>query len=143
MGYRNEDRKLYIAEAEAETIQIIYDLYVTLRNVRQIKTQLDVMGLISRLRIHKSGKRSGGKPFTHGHIYRILTNPIYIGKIQHRDKVYAGIHKAIIDTDTYDQVQTLLKANAIKRTLLVIVSPLHYSLAYSLMKTAIGWCLIM
>lgn len=116
IGYRNEDRKLHIVNAEAETIEAIYDLYIKLKNVRQVKAQADNMGLVSRLRIHKSGKQSGGKPFSRGHIYRMLTNPIYIGQIQHKNKIYAGNHAPIIDTPLWDQVQAILKDNAVKRT---------------------------
>ncbi|MGJ8563858.1 MAG: recombinase family protein [Alphaproteobacteria bacterium] len=116
IGYRNVDRKLHIVKAEAETIRVIYDLYIELKNVRQVKAQADNLGLVSRQRIHKSGKQSGGKPFTRGHIYRMLTNPIYIGQIQHKEKIYAGNHEAIIDTALWDQVQAIIKDNAVKRT---------------------------
>lgn len=115
LGYRNEDRKIFIVEDEAETIRNLYALYIDLKNVRRVKIEADRLGLLSRLRTHKSGKQSGGKPFTRGHIYRILTNPIYIGQIQHKDKVYDGAHEPIIEKPNWDQVQATLKDNAVKR----------------------------
>lgn len=115
-GYRNKDRKIYIVNDEAEAIRTLYNLYIELKNVRLVKAEADKLGLVSRYRTHKSGKQSGGKPFTRSNIYRILSNPIYIGQIQHKDKVYDGEHEAIIDKARWDQVQSILKANASKRS---------------------------
>jgi hypothetical protein len=40
-----------------------------------------------------------------------LQNPIYLGKIQHRDATYAGEHDAIIPQELWDKVQDRLRAN--------------------------------
>lgn len=116
LGYRNADRKLYILEAEATTIRTIYDLYLTHKNVRLVQQKADERGLLTRARVQRSGKLTGGKPLTRGHIYRMLTNVIYIGRIQHKDKVYDGDHAAIIDQAVWDEVQSTLKHNAVKRS---------------------------
>jgi hypothetical protein len=47
-------------------------------------------------------------PFSRGQLYKILTNPIYIGHISHRGTLHKGQHLAIIDRDTWDQAQALL-----------------------------------
>lgn len=116
LGYRNEDRKLHIVEDEAATIRTLFELYIRYQNVRLVKVQAEKLGLVSRLRTHRSGKQTGGKTFSRGHIYRILTNPIYIGQIQHKDKIYDGEHKPIVRPDIWDEVQSILKSNAAKRT---------------------------
>jgi hypothetical protein len=58
------------------------------------------------------GRRAGGTAFSRGHLYRILSNPIYIGRIPHRGRSYEGEHEAIIDTETWDRVQAQLATNA-------------------------------
>lgn len=58
------------------------------------------------------GAKSGGTAFSRGHLYRILSNPIYIGRIPHKDRSYEGEHEAIIDAENWDKVQTLLVTNA-------------------------------
>lgn len=58
-----------------------------------------------------TGRKLGGKPFTRGQIYKILSNPVYIGKICHTGETYEGQHAAIIDCETWDTVQTRLEAN--------------------------------
>jgi hypothetical protein len=47
-------------------------------------------------------------PFSRGQLYKILTNPIYIGHISHRGALHKGQHPAIIDRGTWDQAQALL-----------------------------------
>ena len=45
-------------------------------------------------------------------LYHLLRNPVYIGKILHRENTYPGQHEAILDQQVWDQVQALLKENA-------------------------------
>jgi hypothetical protein len=56
-----------------------------------------------------------GEPFTRGHIYKLLANPIYIGDIVHKGENYSGEHEPIIDRETWDTVQEQLSRNAITR----------------------------
>ncbi|MGE3989176.1 recombinase family protein [Pseudorhodoplanes sp.] len=53
----------------------------------------------------------GDRPFSRGHLYRILSNPIYVGKIVHNGKQYDGRHEAIIDLKTFSAVQARLASN--------------------------------
>jgi hypothetical protein len=53
--------------------------------------------LKTRLRPNGSAKMVGGKPFSRGHLYRILSSPIYTGRIEHKGQTYAGQHPPIID----------------------------------------------
>lgn len=55
---------------------------------------------------------TGGGVFGRGHIHHILTNPIYAGRIRHRDKVHEGAHPAIIAPDRWERVQERLQAGA-------------------------------
>lgn len=45
-------------------------------------------------------------------LYKLLSNPIYIGKLRHRENVYDGEHDAVTDLDQFNQVQTLLASQA-------------------------------
>lgn len=62
-------------------------------------------------RILSTGERIGGAPFTRGQIYKILSNPIYVGEINHNGKAYNGQHQAIIDRELWDAVQARLGEN--------------------------------
>ena len=54
------------------------------------------------MRTSADGSQTGGRPFSRGHIYRILKNPIYIGRIPHKGEVYEGQNQTIVDQDTWD-----------------------------------------
>ena len=43
-------------------------------------------------------------------LYKILNNPVYIGRITHKDKTYEGQQPAIISTELWDAAQAALKA---------------------------------
>ena len=107
-GYRNENRQLIIEPEEAKTVSLMFDLYLTLKNVRLVREELGRRNIISREYTSKSGDRAGGIPFTRGNVASILSNPIYRGKIKHRDKVYLGNHEAIISKEKWNEVQALL-----------------------------------
>src|SRR5215207_3233287 len=58
---------------------------------------------------------SGGKAFSRGHLYKILTNPIYIGQLSHRGRTYDGQHPAIVEQATWDNAQAQLASHAHRR----------------------------
>ena len=53
-----------------------------------------------------------GYSFSRGSLYKILRNPIYIGKINHKGTCHEGQHKAIIDQELWEQVQKQLASNS-------------------------------
>jgi hypothetical protein len=57
------------------------------------------------------GRAVGGLSFARGHIYKILSNPLYIGEIEHKGVRYPGQHPPLIDSATWDAVQARLAAN--------------------------------
>jgi site-specific DNA recombinase len=61
--------------------------------------------------VTKKGKKLGGRPFDKATLYMLLTNPMLTGKIKHNGELYEGEHEAIIDQETFDQVQHQLSLN--------------------------------
>jgi site-specific DNA recombinase len=59
----------------------------------------------------KSGRALGRLPFSRGHLYRILSNPLYIGEMVHKEAKHSGQHPAIIDQKTWEAAQALLNQN--------------------------------
>lgn len=112
MGYDAHGRTLKINAAEAETIRTLYDLYERLGTVRAVREEAERLDLRSRRRTSAAGQVTGGGVFDRGHIHHILTNPIYAGRIRHRDKVYEGAHPSVIDPDRWDRVQDMLQSDA-------------------------------
>jgi site-specific DNA recombinase len=111
-GYRAKDRTLTIDKDEAETIRLIHSRYLQLGTVSALEAELAERNLRTRGFISaNSNKAWGDRPFSRGHLYKILSNPIYAGKIVHSDKHYDGQHEAIIDRRTFAAVQAQLAAN--------------------------------
>lgn len=73
------------------------------------------MGVLSKQRTTKNGRVIGGKALDKGALYKILQNPIYIGKIKYKDQIYECRHSAIIDMDTWNKVRATRHENTINR----------------------------
>jgi site-specific DNA recombinase len=90
--------------------------------VRLVQAHADRLGLRSKTR--KSGEGAiTKKPFTRGHIYKLLSNPIYIGRVHHAGQYYEGEHEGIVDLVQWEKVQAGLRANAALRGDTVKCSP--------------------
>ena len=112
LGYDASERTLVINPAEAETVRRIFALYLELGCVRRVKEAADNLGLRTKRSTTANGTERGGKPFSRGHIYRLLSNPIYIGQIAHKGQLYPAQHPALIDTENWTAVRDQLATNA-------------------------------
>ena len=115
LGYDVQDRKLITNEEEAETVRRIFRRYVELKSVRELKEDLDGVGIISKARTASDGRAYGGQPITRGALYHMLQNRIYRGEIVHKSKCYPGEHEAIIDETLWNNVQATLSENRVDR----------------------------
>ena len=112
LGYDIEDRHLVVNEKEAEVVRQIFQKYSEIQNMQSVAEWLNGQGLYTKKWIAKHSKREhGGEPFQKSGIQRILTNPVYIGKITHyaQNKIYNGVHKAIISQELWEQVQEIVR----------------------------------
>ena len=112
LGYEPNGRTLAILEAEAETVRTLFRLYLELGTVRRVKEEADGLGLTTKVRSGADQRMRGGHPLSRGHIYHLLSNPIYAGRIPHKGESYEGQHPAIIDPERWDAVQKQLAAQA-------------------------------
>ena len=80
-----------------------------------LKAALDRENVRLPVRTDGTGKTTGGGLISRGHRYQILSNPIYVGRLSHKGRVYDGQHAAIIDRETWDQVQARLARHAHRR----------------------------
>ena len=67
------------------------------------------------LRTDGTGKTIGGGLISRGHLYKILSNPIYLGRLTHKGQAHDGLHDPIVDQATWDRVQLLLAEHAQRR----------------------------
>ncbi|MEK4425134.1 recombinase family protein [Solibacillus sp. FSL K6-1523] len=99
-GYDYINGSLHVNEYEAQCVRDIYALYMQGKGLHTI--------------LKTSEKKYPDVVRFESTIKKILTNPLYIGNIRHKDAIYDGEHQAIIDESTFDTVQELLKKRAVK-----------------------------
>ena len=61
------------------------------------------------IRIDGGGRSTGGGLLSRGHVYKLLSNPIYVGRIAHKGQVHEGLHPPIVTPDLWDEVQQSLR----------------------------------
>jgi len=103
-------RGLVINADEAETVRAIFALYDDLGCLNAVMRRANHVGLRSKRHSFRSGRVQGGAPFSRGQIYALLRNPIYIGKIRHKTRIWDGQHAPIVDDALWDAVQSQLQA---------------------------------
>lgn len=110
LGYRAEDRALHIVEEHAALVRELYAEYLRLGSVHALRCELDRRQIRVPVRVDGTGKRTGGSSFSRGHLYKLLSNPVYRGEITHKGRRYAGQHPAIVEEATWEAVQVALSA---------------------------------
>ncbi|VVS96288.1 recombinase family protein [Erythrobacter sp. EC-HK427] len=111
LGYEPDGRSLRIVDDHAAIIRDLFERYRGLGNVRLVFEQLANEQAKVPRRTLSTGKMIGGGSFTRGQIYKILSNPIYIGEIHHAGRTYKGQHDAIIERELWTAVQCKLGEN--------------------------------
>ncbi len=109
-------RELIVNDQEAADVRTLSRLYAEHGNLRSAAQEAVRVGIRSKKRVFKSGRRQGGGVLTNGQIHHILRNPVYRGKIRHKDKIWPGLHPAIIEEDLWLRVQERLDAGSRKRS---------------------------
>jgi len=103
LGYEVKERKLLIKHHEAETVRYIYRRYLELGCVRLLQKDIADCGIRS----------TNGNILSRGRLYKMLSNPIYIGQIRHKNICHPGQHEAIIDQALWNQMQQHMAGNRI------------------------------
>lgn len=115
LGYRLEERKLYVDPDEAVSVRLIFDLYLELGSIRALQRELKRRDIRTRVRMLTTGKAVGGLHLTNGPLSHILNNRHYLGEINHHGRSWSGEHPAIIDPDTFETVQARLEEQRVAR----------------------------
>ncbi|RYE08243.1 MAG: recombinase family protein [Hyphomicrobiales bacterium] len=105
MGYDVRDRQLVVNETQAAAVRRVFELYLDEGNVPALLERLVRERIKTPVRVSSRGKHTGGLWFTRGHVYKLLSNPLYIGQIAHKGTTHPGQHTAIVNRKVWDAVQ--------------------------------------
>lgn len=111
LGYDIKDRQLIPNEQEKTLVNLIFTKYLEMGNMFTTAHWLNEHGYHSKTWVPSCGKSRGGRPFQKSGIQRILTNPVYIGKVAHhaKNKIYQGKHEAIVPKEIWGQAQEFIR----------------------------------
>jgi DNA invertase Pin-like site-specific DNA recombinase len=137
MGYRVQDRKLLISEPEASFVRSLFNRYIEIKSVPKLAAQVSRDAAAVKVSAETDGDtgadcgvlvergdhtttsippsscdRYHTRPMSSGMLYKLLANPLYIGKVRHKGNVYDGEHEAIVDADLFEAVQKQLATGA-------------------------------
>jgi site-specific DNA recombinase len=117
LGYLNvrtkvdgrEIRTVVVDPDRAPLIQWMFRAYATGDwTMEQLRDELDRRGL----RLVATRKRPA-RPVSTQHINKMLVNRYYLGLVRFEGVWYEGRHPALIDTETFEQVQAIRSARAV------------------------------
>ena len=112
LGYDLNDRHLVVNEPEAEIVRQVFQKYLEVQNMLEVAEWLNKQGIHTKKWVTKHSQRTrGGESFKKNTVQRMLTNPVYLGKITHyrQNKIYNGVHKPIITRELWEQVQQVIR----------------------------------
>jgi len=107
--------KLMVNMTESDRVRGIFDVYLAERSLMRASDVLNDRGWTTKRWIAKNGEPQGGRRFDKAVLHKLLTNPVYIGKVRHHDDLYDGEHEAIVDEGVFREVGELLASNSAKR----------------------------
>ncbi|HSQ97913.1 MAG TPA: recombinase family protein, partial [Rickettsiales bacterium] len=130
IGYDVIDKKLIINEKESKIVKLIFNIFIKTESINEVINMLNEHDYKTKTRLSKQisqqasqqqtleqipqqQKTRDGKNFSRHAVYKVLKNKIYIGKIENKtiNKIFDGIHEAIIDGNTFNEVNEIIENN--------------------------------
>jgi len=113
LGYDLSDKgaALLLNEEEAVKVRAIFALYLEHGSMMPVVQELNRRGWRLKEWTTRNGAITGGKPFAKNRLYNLLTNMVYVGKVEYGGQVYKGVHEAIVDPNVWQSVQDRLRYN--------------------------------
>jgi DNA invertase Pin-like site-specific DNA recombinase len=105
LGYEVRDRKLIVNETDAKLVRSIFQRFLKTGSATTLAREL----------ITEDVRNKYGKLIDKGILYKMLSNPVYVGVAVHKGVSYPGEHVGIIDRKVWDKVQARFQENPRKR----------------------------
>jgi hypothetical protein len=110
LGYDAVDGKLRVNSDEAAVVKACFHTYLANGGLIEAVQELNRQGLKTKSFISSKGRVQEGKSWVAKQLHRVLTQPIYCGRIQHKGQLFAGEHEALIDESLWEKVQEKLRS---------------------------------
>jgi len=104
--------RLVVNAAEAEQVRSLFQRYLAGESIMSMVAKAGDAGWRNKQWTTQEGKLYGGQPLRRAHVYNLLANVLYTGRVAMDGALYAGEHEAIIDQQTFNLVQAKLQQNS-------------------------------
>lgn len=113
LGYDvdREAKRLVVNPGEAKLVRHIFNRFLSLGSVTKLARELNENGYTTKSWTTAKGKMREGRPWNKSHLYRLLNNPILVGRVSHKGDTFSGEHEAIIAKSLWDKMQEALSDN--------------------------------
>lgn len=111
LGYTLHEKALVVEAEEAERVRGLFQLYLDLGSLRATAREANRRGWRTKTWTSKAGREGGGGAIDISWLQRLLTNPVYIGKVKLKGEAFDGRHEAIVDEEIWQRVQDQLSYN--------------------------------
>ena len=98
---------------EAARVRAIFDLYLEHHSLVTVAREVNSRGWTTKRWTTQEGREHPGRPMGKGDLYRILTNVIFTGQVNHKGTIYPGEHVAIVDPAVFQKVDERLRHNGL------------------------------
>jgi site-specific DNA recombinase len=105
-----EGGRLVVNESEAEQVREIFDLYIQHRSLTTVVEELGRRGWTTKSYQSQRGQPHGGLPLQEPTVLRLLTNALYVGRVEHDGQFYSGEHPPIVEPSVWEPIQEQLRA---------------------------------
>ncbi len=111
-GYKynpNKKCKILINPETTNIVRKVFALYLEKNSALEVAQYMNATGQRTSSWTTKAGKTIGGAKYSLTRVVYMLKNPAYIGKVKYRGEIYPGTWPAVIDCETWAQVQAKLE----------------------------------
>src|ERR1700738_2121680 len=84
LGYEMKDGKIAVIADEAERVRLIFRRYLELGGVNALVRDLRERDIRTKCSTAANGTERGGKPFSRGSLFYLLSNHFYIGEVKYK-----------------------------------------------------------
>ena len=102
--------RLIVNDGEAARVREIFKLYAKHRSLANVVAELLRRQWTTKTWATKKGLQRVGSVFDQASLLCLLTNAIYIGKVEHKETMYPGEQAAIIESELWEEINREFRA---------------------------------
>lgn len=111
-----EGGRLVVNNEEGKRVRSVFALYLEYRSLDRVLAALQARSWTNKVRSVRAVTPDAGKPFTKTSLERLLSNPLYIGRVQHEGETYPGEQASIVEECVWHQAQKHLAEERARRS---------------------------